>query len=72
MSEINTENFIKALTIFMKYGNKTYPTHCEHDVMRVNYDPEEISEEDKEQLGELGFFPDEEFDCFKTYGYGSA
>jgi hypothetical protein len=33
------ENLIKALQIFLKYGNPDNPTHCEHDVLTVVIDP---------------------------------
>ena len=35
------EDLIKALQILLKYGNPSYPTHCEHDELRVHgIDPE--------------------------------
>lgn len=66
------EKLIEALQIFLKYGNPDYPTHCEHDELTVNINPELVSEEDKLRLDELGFFPDEETDDFKSYKYGSC
>ena len=66
------EDLIKALNILLKYGNPQNPTHCEHDVMRVMIDPADVSEEDKKELDGLGFFPDDEFDCFQSFRYGSA
>lgn len=66
------EELIKALQIFLKYGNPKYPTACEHDVLYVKIDPEIVSEEDKNLLNQLGFFPDEEVgECFASYKYGS-
>jgi hypothetical protein len=65
------EDLIKALQIFLKYGNPHNPTHCEHDVMTVCLDPVDISEEDKETLDELGFFPSD-MDSFRSYRFGSA
>lgn len=61
---------IKALQIFLKYGDVSYPTHCEHDVLTVCVDPSNVSEEDKKKLDALGFFESE--DMFKSYRYGSA
>lgn len=29
------EDLIKALQIFMKYGNPAYPFHCEHDILYI-------------------------------------
>jgi len=67
------EDLIKALQIFLKYDNPSYPTHCEHDVLRVKIDPEGVSEEDLKELDELGFFPDEELgEGFMSYKYGSC
>lgn len=37
-------NLIAALQIFLKYGDITYPTHCEHDVLMVCVDPESVSD----------------------------
>ncbi len=66
------EDLIKALQIFLKYGNPDYPTHCEHDVLYVDINPEKVSEEDLKKLDKLGFIPDEEYDAgFKSYQFGS-
>lgn len=65
------EDLLKAIQIFLKYGNPVNPTHCEHDVMRVNINSEIVSEEDLKELNKLGFFPDDEFeDTFKSYKFG--
>ena len=67
------ENLIKALQIFMKYGNPDYPTRCEHDELFIcGIDPETVSDEDKKLLEDLGFFVDDEQECFKSFRYGSA
>lgn len=67
------ENLIKALSIFLKYQNNKYPTHCEHDIMMVaSITQEEVSEEDIELLADLGFNWNYEYDCFTSYEYGSA
>jgi hypothetical protein len=67
------ENLIKALQIFLKYGNPSNPTHCEHDVLYIcNIDPALVSYEDKKKLDTLGFFVDSTDKCFKSYRYGSA
>ncbi len=63
---------IEALQIFAKYTETKYPTHCEHDVLHVLVDPENVSDEDKNRLEELGFINDEEFECFASYRYGSG
>jgi hypothetical protein len=67
------EKLIQALIIFLKYGNPTYPTHCEHDELIImSYNIGEISKEDVEKLDELGFLWDEEGECFKSFKFGSA
>lgn len=64
------ENLIKALQIFLKYGNPTYPTHCDNETLYINgYDWEKISKEDQEELEFLGFFYDN--DHIVSYRYGS-
>lgn len=69
------ENLIKALQILLKYGNPDYPTHCEHDVMYIcDIDPDDVSEADKAELEELGFFVSDESgeSGFMSFRYGSA
>ncbi len=67
------DKLIQALQIFLKYGNTEWPTHCEHDVLLImGYEQDEISEEDKITLRDLGFFWSNEYDCFASYKYGSA
>ena len=64
------EDLIKALQIFLKYGNPDYPTHCEHDCLYIDIDPELVSDEDKIELEELGFDPNG--DGFISYKFGSC
>ena len=67
------EDLIKALQIFLKYGNPDYPTHCEHDELFIMIAPKDVSAEDKATLEELGFSPDGEFGLsFVSYKFGSA
>lgn len=61
---------IKALQIFLKYGDIPYPTHCSHEELIVCVDPSIVSDEDKAELEELGFY--EENDYFQSFRYGSA
>jgi len=64
---------IEALQIFLKYGDPSYPTHCEHDEMWIcGISPEDVSDEDKAKLDELGFFVSEGDDTFKSFRFGSA
>lgn len=65
------ENLIKALQIFLKYGNPIYPTNCSHDELMVSISPELISEEDLKTLEELSFIPNS-YDGFSSYKYGSC
>jgi len=62
---------IEALNIFLKYGDISDPTYCEHDELTVCVDPSDVSEEDIKKLDELGFFASDE-QCFKSFRFGSA
>lgn len=69
------EDLIKSLQIFSKYITDDYgrknPTTCEHDMLFVNcVRPEQISEEDTEELKTLGFVPYEDF-AFVSYRFGN-
>ena len=70
------DDLIKALQILAKYGNPDYPTHCEHDTLMImGVYPEDVSEEDKEELDKLGFFVTEEYGgdkMFISFKFGSC
>lgn len=67
------KKLIKALKIFLKYGNPEWPTHCEHDQLTIcGIDTESVSKEDKKKLKKLGFFVSKEDDAFISFKYGSA
>ena len=69
------EQLIEALQILLKYGNPSYPTHCEHDILTIcGIDPSDVSDEDKEKLDDLGFFVGDEYgdEAFHSFKYGSA
>nr|DAM30779.1 MAG TPA: hypothetical protein [Caudoviricetes sp.] len=66
------EDLIKALQIFLKYGNPVYPTNCSHDELYVDINPENVSEDDIKALDKLGFFPNDEHDGFISYKFGSC
>lgn len=67
------KKLIEALTIFAKYVDKEYPTHCEHDVLLVvGIGKDVISAEDRATLDILGFFWSSEYDCWASFRYGSA
>lgn len=65
------DDLIKALQLLRKYGNPEYPTLCEHDELRVLIDPKSVSKEDIIALDALGFYPEEDDDCFISYRFGS-
>ncbi len=65
-------DLIKALQIFLKYGDPVYPTHCEHDELFIcGIEPEDVSDEDHEALEELGFHTNDH-DGFSSFKFGSA
>jgi hypothetical protein len=69
------KKLIEALQILLKYGNPAYPTHCEHDVLIIcGIEPKNVSQEDIEKLGELGFIISKEYgtESFSSFRYGSA
>lgn len=69
------KDLIKALQILLKYSNDgRKPTHCEHDVIYVysGIEIEKVSPEDIDKLEELGFFWDEDYDCFASFRFGSC
>jgi len=67
------DELISALTIFRKYGNPKYPTHCEHDELTIcGIDPANVSAEDISRLEEMGFIVNDAEGCFYSFRYGSA
>lgn len=65
-------DLLKAFKIFAKYTATQFPTHCEHDVLRVCVSYDDVSDKDKKELDALGFSHDEENNMFMSYKYGSA
>ncbi len=66
------EDLIKALQIFLKYGNPKYPFYCADEVLQVHeYNISIFSDEDIEELEELSFYWDEDNECFSSSKYGS-
>lgn len=65
------EDLIKALQIFLKYGNPTYPTNCSHDELQISIDSKLISQEDLELLKNLSFNPNED-GGFSSFRFGSC
>ena len=67
------DDLIKALQIFRKYGNPTYPTSCSHDQLYVAINPSLVSEEDTKELDDLGFFVGHsDDDGFMSFKFGSC
>jgi len=66
------KDLIKALQIFAKYTDTEWPTNCEHDILYIMVSPNQVSDEDKVRLEELGFDADEGLDNFSSFKYGSA
>ena len=69
------EDLIKALTILNKYlegYQKKYPTTCEHDVLFVQVDYTKISNDDLNELRDLGFRPREDLGNMMSTRYGSC
>lgn len=64
------KDLIEALTIFSKYSDTLYPTHCEHDELFVCVNPELVSPEDLKRLEELSFNP--QGDLFYSFRFGSC
>ena len=66
------EDLIKALQIFLKYGNPMCPTNCSHDQLFVDISPDVVSDEDQLVLDGLSFIPDDEEDGFISFRFGSC
>ena len=64
------DEFTQALSIFRKYDNPPSPFHCEHDILHVMVENDQVTDEDKERLDELGFFERDGY--FASFRYGSA
>ena len=64
---------IEALQIFQKYGDPSFPTHCEHDILLMCVEEDYItSEEDVDRLRELGFSYKEDREAWGSYRFGSC
>lgn len=67
------DDLIKALTIFRKHQNHPFPTHCEHDyLMVIGIAEKEVYWKDAEILCDLGFYWNDEFNCWASRFFGSA
>lgn len=63
------KDLLEVLTIFLKYGDPKYPTHCEHDELYVNTNPNKVSEEDKKDWMS---FVNKELYGFSSFRFGSC
>lgn len=67
------KDLIEALSIFAKYRNEQWPTHCEHDVLYImGVTKEEVSEDDRTRLDALGFRWSDSDSCWISFRFGSA
>jgi len=66
------EELIKALQLLATYAKPNYPLQCEHDKLSVMVDPITVSSDDKRLLEVMGFYADNDNDCFYSYRYGSC
>lgn len=66
-------DLIKALLIFSKYTQEEYPTSCTHDTLYIcGVDKDNVSEEDIEELDNLGFFWSDDAQTFMSFRFGSC
>ena len=67
------KDLIEALTIFLKYSSREWPTNCSHDMLAImGIDREMVSDEDHKRLLELDFLWDEDDDYYFSFRFGSA
>ena len=66
---MNLGNMIKSLRIFERYLEDNQCFDCEHDQMWLGCSDDyfEISKEDRETLGKLGWFWDEDIERWSCY-----
>ena len=66
------KDLIEALTIFLKYKNDDYPTHCYNEIFNVDIDASLVSLDDVRRLEELSFYIDEDDNTFSSARFGSC
>lgn len=67
------DEMAKACQIFSKYSDSSFPFHCQRDKLIVcGVEPDEVTEEDKERLEELGFKVQERPSAFYSFRFGSC
>jgi hypothetical protein len=65
-------NLVAALQVFLKYGDPGWPTCCEHDILHICVNPQNVSQEDIKTLDVLGFIAHYDDGDFISYRFGSA
>lgn len=73
-NELSAEwkDLLEAIPLLAKGATKSFPFHCEHDILTVTADPSVFTAAELQRLDELGFFVDSEGECFASFRYGSA
>ena len=66
------ENLIKALQIMLKHGDVKHPTLCEHDELHIFPNSMDFTDNEFNELQELGFYIKEDWTGFYSFKYGSC
>lgn len=66
MNTVPYGRWIEGFQIFAKYDHID-DTSAEHEIFYAGPDPEVVSEEDLKRLDELGWFPQEKYNCFAHF-----
>lgn len=65
-------DFITAMGIFLLYGDKETPFFCVDEEFQVHgYHPNNITDEHKRVLDDLGFFFNDEDGCWTSFRWGN-
>ena len=67
------DDLIEALTILKKHMEETrWPTNCDHDILMVMCQKQDLPEEDVNRLKGLGFNWNDGCECWASFRFGSA
>lgn len=68
------KDLIEALTIFAKYTNTAWPTHCEYDQLTICgiSSKDALTPEEQAHVEALGFFWDDDGEAWISYRFGSG
>lgn len=74
MNNNKLSDLIRALQIFLKYDDSTYPFQCEHDELFMNgeYFPDKMDSADVAELKKLGFEWNDMYEAFYSFRFGSG